>query len=121
MRNQFRKQIRANGVDSAHLERRAQLILAGTGRLPNAFGGFQRALGGIDDLLAHRRQPDIRVTALKQGHTQFVFQLFHGNAKGGLTDETGFGGTPEMAFTRKRDDVLQICQRHFFLSIPVKE
>ena len=105
LRNQVRKQVRADGVNGTDLERGGQLVLAGLGQFANALGLLQYLLRLGDDAFTYRGKAHGTFAALKNQHTEFVFQFFHTHRQGRLADVATFSRVAEVLFLGERNDV----------------
>ena len=72
LRDQVRKQIGANGVDRADLERGSQLVFTRLGQLANALRLLQYFLGLGHNAFTHGRESHGAFAALKNQHTEWV-------------------------------------------------
>ena len=73
---------------------------------------FEHPLGLVHDAQADGGDADFGAAALEQDHAQLVLQLAYRHRQGGLADEAGFRGAPEMPLAGDGNDVLEFGQCH---------
>ncbi len=109
---QERCQVGADGGDRAETQGAGHRVLEGLGGLADDIGLLEYLPRMLQNHLAGRCDLDAAVTALEQGHAQFLLQLLDLPRQGWLADETLFRGTAEMARLRDGYQVLQVPQVH---------
>nr|GEX60363.1 hypothetical protein [Tanacetum cinerariifolium] len=107
LRDQMRKEVRADGVDRANFEGGGQLILAGLSQFANALSLFKHLLRLSDDAFANRGQTYGALAALENQHTEFIFQLFDAHRQGRLADMAAFGGVAKVLLLSEGNDIAQ--------------
>jgi len=117
-RHQAREQIRPDGVDRADAQRTGERVPRLLGDALHALQLVEHAPCLFDDAFADRRDRNLGLAALEQGHAQLVLELLHRHAQGRLADEAGLGGAPEMMFARQCHDIAEFGERHGVWILP---
>ena len=90
------------------------MVPALLGDLADIAGLLEYPLCLADHLLTDRGQADVAFAAFEQAHPQLVLQLAHRHAERRLTDMARLRRTPEMAFPRNGNDILQFIEGHIW-------
>ncbi len=110
--HQLGKQVGPDGIDGAHLEGRAELVLAVLREVMDDTGLVQHALGLLDNTLADLGDLDAVLAALEQGDPQLILEFSHGHTECRLADVAALRRVAEVLFARQGDDVAKFGKGH---------
>ena len=110
----MRKEIGANGENSADMQRAVELVFAGHGDVFDGGGFLENPLRLFDHLLANRCCPHVVFRALKKLNAQLTLKFFNRYTKRRLIDVAALRGLAKMLHLGKSDDVAEFGKGHKF-------
>lgn len=108
-RYQSREQVRRNGEDGTHSQRRTELVTLAHRHLLQQIGLFQYPLCLGHNRLRLGRDHHFPRAALEQRHAELFLELLDGGAESGLTDIAHLGRVTEVPLTSQSDQIAKFC------------
>src|SRR5690606_29269256 len=110
--DKLRQKVRADGKDGTHRQGAAQLVFTGIGDIFDRGRLLENTMGLSHNLLTQRGRLDAGLGALKQRHTQLIFQFLNRDTQRGLTDMAALCRTAKVLFLSEGNDITQLCEGH---------